>query len=94
MRKVGHPPLDNNRAASLRRLSNLLKKLKRNPETFVEYDNKIKEQLPVGIVEHAAKPPVKSEFYIPHKPVLREAAESTKFRIVYDASSRLNLQNP
>ena len=28
MWKVGHPPLDNNRAASLARLSNLLNKLK------------------------------------------------------------------
>ena len=27
------------------------------------------------------------EFYIPHKPVFRETAESTKIRIVYDASS-------
>ena len=28
------------------------------------------------------------EFYMPHKPVLRESAESTKLRIVYDASAR------
>ena len=70
MWKIGHPPLTNNRAAILARLSNLLNKLKRNPELFVECDNKINEQLAVGIFEHAANPPVKSEFYIPHKPVL------------------------
>ena len=28
------------------------------------------------------------EFYIPHKPVFRVTAESTKLRIVYDASAR------
>ena len=28
------------------------------------------------------------EFYIPHKPVVRATAESTKLRIVYDASAR------
>ena len=28
------------------------------------------------------------EFYIPHKGVVRETAESTKLRIVYDASAR------
>ena len=94
MWKIGHPPLNNNKAASLARLSNLLSKLKRNPELFVEYDSKIKEQLTVGIVEHAANHPDKSEFYIPHKPVLREAAESTELRIVYDASSGPNSQSP
>ena len=91
---VGHPQLDNYKVASLRRLSNLLKKLKRNPELYEEYDNKIKERLAVGIVEHAANFPDKSEFYIPHKPVLKEAAEITKLRIVYDASSRPNSQSP
>ena len=25
------------------------------------------------------------EFYIPHKPVVRESAETTKLRVVYDA---------
>lgn len=28
------------------------------------------------------------EFYIPHKPVVRATAESTKLLIVYDASAR------
>ena len=28
------------------------------------------------------------EFYIPHKPVIRETPESTKLRIVYDASAQ------
>ena len=28
------------------------------------------------------------EFYIPHKPVVQATAESTKLRIVYDASAR------
>ena len=94
MWKVGHPPLNNNKAASLAQLSNLLSKLKRNPELFVEHDSKIKEQLAVGIVEHTANHPDKGEFYILHKPVLREAAESIKLRIVYDASARPNSQSP
>ena len=28
------------------------------------------------------------EFYIPHKPVIREEAASTKVRVVYDASAK------
>ena len=34
------------------------------------------------------------EFYIPHKPVVRETAESTKLRIVYDASARAHDNAP
>ena len=34
------------------------------------------------------------EFYISHKAVVREAAESTKLRIVYDASARETEKSP
>ena len=33
-------------------------------------------------------------FYMPHKPVVRQAAESTKVRVVYDASARANSSSP
>ena len=33
-------------------------------------------------------------FYLPHKPVVREAAESTKVRIVFDASAKANDNSP
>ena len=32
----------------------------------------------------------KEVFYLPHRPVIRESAESTKLRIVYDTSSKAN----
>ena len=38
--------------------------------------------------------PVGREFYIPHKPVIRESAESTKLRIVYDVSAKANEKSP
>ena len=34
------------------------------------------------------------EFYIPHKAVVRENAESTKMRIVYDASAKASTSSP
>ena len=34
------------------------------------------------------------EFYIPHKPVVHESAETTKMRIVYDASARASEKTP
>ena len=48
----------------------------------------IQEQLALGIVERAPNTVEGREFYIPHKGVVRETAESTKLRIVYDASAR------
>ena len=47
-----------------------------------------------GIVERAEEIPKGREFYIPHKPVVRESAESTKLRIVYDASARASENSP
>ena len=38
--------------------------------------------------------PTGKEFYLPHKPVIRQSAESTKLRIVFDASARENDQIP
>ena len=47
-----------------------------------------------GIIEIApTEPDGKHEHYIPHKPVVREQAES-KVRIVYDASAKVNDDNP
>ena len=74
--KPGHEPLKDNKEASIGRLNNLTKRLKRDPALFKEYDQKIKDQIEEGIVEEAPKDPDGIEFYIPHKPVVRETAES------------------
>ena len=92
--KVGHPTLDNNKAGSLLLLKSPLGKLKKDPEKFEKYDNIIKEQLAEGIIERVTSQPNGKEYYIPHKPVIRENAESTKMRIVYDASAIANCSSP
>ena len=46
------------------------------------------EQLELGIVERPPNTVEGREFYMPHKGVVRETAESTKLRVVYDASAR------
>ena len=79
--KGDHPPLPSNKSGSLRRLGSLVKRLKRNGQ-LEEYDTIIKEQLEEGIVEEAAVSVTGREFYIPHKAVVREGAETTKMRIV------------
>ena len=46
------------------------------------------DQVEAGIVERALDMPVNEEFYKPHKCVVKEKSETTKLRIVYDASAR------
>ena len=87
--KHGHDLLPNNKQGSLRRLESLLKKLQKEPNLLDQYDEVIQDQLAKGIVERVSSDPVGREFYIPHKPV-RESAESTKLRIVFNASARSN----
>jgi hypothetical protein len=59
-----------------------------------EYDNVIREQLNEGVVEPVPESPEGREFYIPHKGVFRETAESTKLWVVYDASARSSKESP
>ena len=91
--KANHPSLPNNKAGSLRRLDSTIRKLEKQ-ELFEQYDAIIRDQLAEGIVEPAGEHVVGREFYIPHKPVVRETAESTKLRIVYDASARAHDNAP
>ena len=53
-----------------------------------------KVQIQENIVESAPEQPNGREFYIPHKPVIRENADSTKLRIVYDASAKERAEVP
>ena len=88
-------PIPNNKQGSLRSwLENLGKKLQRELNLLAGYDSVIQDQLVTGIVERVTSEPVGGEFYIPYKPVIRESAESTKLRIVYDASAKANEKSP
>ena len=88
-----HPDLPTNEQGSIRRLSSLTRKLQRINLTD-EYDAIIREQLQNKVVEVAPEEIVGKEFYIPHKAVVREMAETTKMRIVYDASARATPESP
>ena len=85
--KGDHPPLPTNKDGSLRRLASLVRKLEKT-NTLNDYKAVIQEQLALGIVERAPNTVEGREFYISHKGVVHETAESTKLRIVYDASAR------
>ena len=61
--------------------------------TIEHYDQVIQDQIEAGIVKRVSGPGSR-EFYIPHKPVVRESAETTKLRVVYDASARAHSGAP
>lgn len=54
----------------------------------------IREQMEDNIVEAAPENATGKEFYISHKAVVRETAETTKMRIVYDASAKATPESP
>ena len=85
--KGDHPPLPSNKSGSLKRLGSLVRRLEKTGKLDA-YDAIIQEQLQEGVIEEAEMAASEREFYIPHKAVVRGSAESTKMRIVYDASAR------
>ena len=68
----------------------LLKRLKEQPSILEKYDSVIQEQFKAGVVEMVENDDISKPGEIhtlPHREVIRENKETTKLRIVYDASS-------
>ena len=53
-----------------------------------QYDDIIREQLEEGVVEIAPADVTSNKFYLPHRAVIRQNAESTRLRLAHDASAR------
>ena len=101
--KLGHEPLLSNFANSVSRMKGQLKRLKRGmkgqlkrlkrePEVLNQFDSIVNEQLSAGVIEKVSEleEPGGNVHYLPHHAVIRRDAETTKLRIVYDASSKKN----
>ena len=75
---------------SFSRLGGTLRRLRQQPEILCEYNNVIKDQMQRGIVEdipHMNQASLGKVHYLPHHAVLRRNKETTKLRVVYDASA-------
>ena len=89
--KKFHDPLPDNYELILKQLHGLLRWLRQNPTILHEYNAIIQDQISKSIVQIVAdKEDVSSGkvHYLPHHAVIRKDKETTKVRVVYDASAR------
>ena len=93
-----HPVLPDNFQLSVARQKGQLKRLQQQPLVLEQYDEIITKQLHDGIIEeinpHNDSPEPGKVHYLPHHPVIREHAKTTKVRIVYDASAKVRNHVP
>lgn len=88
--KESRPFLPDNYQLSKLRLESLVRRLKSNPEVLKHYDEAIQE-LKKNIIEPVnmeEQPEVGSVHYLPHRAVIRLDKDTTKLRVVYDASAK------
>ena len=85
-----HSPLPTNYGLAAKRLGGLYRRLRQDPSVLQEYDRIIRDQLSKGIVQVVEPRDCGGQklHYLPHHPVVRRDKETTKVRIVYDASAR------
>ena len=87
--KEGHKQLPSNYYNSLKRLKGQIHKLQQDPDTLIEYDRVIKDQLEKSIFEPVCDLEKEGKlFYLPHHSIIRKEAKATKLRVVYDASAK------
>ena len=93
--KPNIPDLPDNEKGSRARLHKLIQRLERQPDLYDKYEEILTDQINQGIIEKVAESHHSPrEFYLPHRAVVRDSAESTKVRIVFDASARANDTSP
>ncbi|XP_071577173.1 uncharacterized protein [Temnothorax nylanderi] len=90
--KRGPPQLGESRFAALSSLKRLERRLEREPNNATEYREFLDEYLRLG---HMAKIPpedsvvdVTKRYYIPHHAVVKDTSETTRLRVVFNASAR------
>ncbi len=97
-RKPNAPPLPTNYQLAYRRLCSLVRRLHSENESYLRplYQKIFEEQESEGIIEKVDENTETGDIqhYIPHQPVVQMQRETTKLRIVYDASAKMNKNCP
>ena len=95
--KEDHDLLPDNFALCKSRLVSLLRRLSVKPDVSRQYNDVIRELLKQGIIEPVRQGTtngVGKVHYIPHHEVIRVDKETTKLRVVYDASAKVQSTTP
>ena len=88
--KEGNLSLGNNKNRNVGSLKSLVRNLKRDSEIHKAYDTVIQEQVQNKIIQSVSNKEISNckKLYLPHKPVTRKEAESTKLRVIYFPSTK------
>ena len=89
--KEAHAPLPTNYMMAVRRLRGLHRRLRQNPAILQEYDRTIQDQIEKSVMQRVEPHTCESGrklHYLPHQAVVRQNKETTKVRVVYDASAQ------
>ena len=86
---LGMELTETNEAQWRKRLYNVEQRMRNYEKLQAEYAEIMESQLRDGVIEKVPSEPSGSRiFYMHHKPVLKENASTTKFRMVFDANAR------
>ena len=87
--KEDQPQLPDNWTLALKRLKKVLETYQRDTDILRAYDKVFKDQLETGVIEEVNSDEAEGHIihYLPHQAVITPARETTKIRIVFDASA-------
>lgn len=82
--------LPDNRVMASQRLENTEKRIKKSPELSEMYSNTINQYVEKGYIQkvNLDDDKAKKKWFLPHFPVIRMDKETTKLRVVFDASAK------
>ena len=88
--KENRPLLPDNYNVSLKRLYKLKMRLDKNENLLRSYDDIFQEQIKLGIIEEVNSSGIFNNVtYLPHREVVKENHSTTKIRVVFDASVKV-----
>ena len=84
------PSLTGNYDLCKRRLNSVMFRLKKDPKLSEQYDDVFQEQLSFGIIERVKQSEYENSeaYFLPHQPVIKIDRDTTKCRVVFDASAK------
>ncbi|XP_051171916.1 uncharacterized protein LOC127288483 [Leptopilina boulardi] len=71
-----------------RRFETLERKLAQNPDMKIEYDKFMHEYIDLGHMSEMPESAKTEGYFMPNHPILKESSETTKLRVVFDASAK------